>query len=178
MRRRAIRICLAVVAMAFAVVACEPNNQGYEPTQPIAFSHAVHAGANQIPCIYCHYGVERGRFAGIPPAHVCMNCHSHVFTDKPEIQKIKHAIDTNTPIAWQRANFIPDFAYFDHQPHIRAGVACDDCHGPVASMGRVNQFAPLTMGFCLDCHRQKAAVAPLLGTAEVEILTDCATCHH
>ena len=166
------------LALALAAVACQPTNQGYAPDQPIAYSHAVHAGAMRIPCGYCHYGAERGRYAGIPPASVCMNCHSKVATDLPEVAKIREAIEKDEPIRWNRVHFIPDHAYFSHAPHVNAGLACQDCHGPIENMGRVEQWAPLTMGWCVDCHRTSGAGERLAGTAEAAVLTDCATCHH
>ncbi len=167
-----------LVGVLFA--GCEPTNQGYAPQQPIAYSHAVHAGANSIPCMYCHFGADEGRYAGIPPASVCMNCHEKVKPDSPEIAKIRKAIETNTPIRWRRVHFLPDHAYFSHQPHVTAGIRCQRCHGPVETMGKVAQWAPLTMGWCLDCHRAGPESERLAGAdpAEASLLTDCNTCHH
>jgi len=163
------------------LAACEPTNQGYAPAQPVKYSHAVHAGAMQVPCLYCHAGAERGRYAGIPPASICLNCHKQILPDNPEVLKVITAVEQNQPIAWVRVHNLPDFAYFNHSPHVQAEITCQTCHGPVESMGRVTQSAPLTMGFCLDCHRKGTASrgrgAPV-PAAQANRLTDCAVCHH
>jgi len=175
-----LRISL-LLAATLALTACEPNNQGYAPEQPIVYSHAVHAGALQIPCMYCHYAAERGRYAGIPPTQLCMNCHSQVLVDNPEIQKLAKAIETNTPIPWVRVHWLPDHVYFNHSIHVNAGIICQTCHGPVEQMGRVEQWAPLTMGWCVNCHRDNAPADVLAmpgALRQSNRLTDCVTCHH
>ncbi|MDR7130405.1 cytochrome c2 [Algoriphagus sp. 4150] len=135
--------------------------QGYAPTQPIAYSHALHAGTLEIECQYCHTGVEIGRSANIPSANICMNCHTHVQNVQgkegvsPEIQKIYNAIDNNQPIEWVRVHNLPDLAYFNHSQHVVVGeVECQTCHGPIQEMEVVGQHSSLTMGWCIDCHRQ------------------------
>ena len=173
-------LCLAALA---AVFGCEPNNQGYAPEQPIQYSHAVHAGAMKIPCQYCHYAAERSRYAGIPPAKVCLNCHEVVKKDLPEIQKVREAVASGTPIEWVRVHRVPDHVYFDHSVHVNdnAKGAWQTCHGPVEEMGRVTQWAPLTMGWCIQCHRDNSPVPPgqQAGTpVRASPLTDCAVCHH
>jgi len=178
LRLRPARLGLASLV---AVVACEPTNQGYAPEQPIVYSHAVHAGELQIPCQYCHFGAERGRYAGIPPTSVCMNCHMQVRTDHPQVQKLAHAIETGRPIEWVRVHWLPDHVYFNHSAHVIAGFACQSCHGPVQEMGRVEQWAPLTMGWCVNCHRDNAPDDVLAAPGAVRRanrLTDCVTCHH
>lgn len=160
--------------------ACEPTNQGYAPDQPITYSHAVHAGALSIPCQYCHFTAERGRYAGIPPSQVCMNCHQNMKSDDPEVIKLKTAHEVGAAIEWVRVHLVPDHVYFSHAPHVRAGIECQECHGPVESMGRVEQFAPLTMGWCLNCHRtggKPQAGEETLPRVDTH-LTDCTTCHH
>lgn len=173
---------VVVAILALALAACEPTNQGYAPTQPINYSHAVHAGGLRIPCLYCHYGAERGRHAGIPAASVCLNCHRQVLPDHPEVVKVRAAVDSGQPIAWVRIHQLPDHAYFNHKPHVAAGVTCQTCHGPVEEMGRVSQHAPLTMGWCLDCHRKGSERAgagfATIRAAQANRLTDCAVCHH
>ncbi len=156
-------------------MSCEPNNEGYAPAQPIEYSHAVHAGSMQIPCQYCHYSASTSRHAGIPPAQICMNCHSHVKPDHPEVLKVKAALDSGEPIRWVRVHEVPDHVYFNHSAHVNKGVACEQCHGEVSSMGRIQQWAPLTMGWCLDCHRG-APDTP--AHDQGGRLTDCAVCHH
>lgn len=180
-------LVLQVLALASAAApgaGCEVNNQGYEPQQPIEYSHAVHAGRYQIPCQYCHFGAERSRHAGIPPASVCMNCHSRVLTTSPAIQAIARAVRTDQPIRWVRVHRLPDFVYFNHSWHVQQGVACQTCHGPVQEMARVRQDQPLTMGWCVSCHRQRnarlagdAGVIPA-SQSERAASIDCAACHY
>jgi hypothetical protein len=167
---------VSAVVAGIMLSACEPTNQGYQPRQPIIYSHAVHAGDLQIPCQYCHFSAERGRFAGIPPASICMNCHKQVQQEHPEIIKIATAIEAGEPIAWVRVHRLPDHAYFNHSIHVAADVACQTCHGQIQEMALVRQEAPLTMGWCLSCHRAQPVdfgVNPRVGR-----LTDCVTCHH
>ncbi len=135
--------------------------QGYAPTQPIAYSHKLHAGTLEIECQYCHTGVEIGKSANIPSPNICMNCHTHVQNVQgaegvsPEIQKIYDAVDNNTPIEWVRVHNLPDLAYFNHSQHVKVGgIECQTCHGPIQEMEVVGQHSALTMGWCIDCHRQ------------------------
>ena len=169
------RLSALVVGLVLASAGCEPNNQGYAPDQPIKYSHALHAGAMQIPCQYCHFSAERGRHAGIPPAKVCMNCHTQVKPDLPEVMKIKAALDSGQPIPWVRVHKVPDHVYFNHSVHVSKGVACQDCHGQCQEMDVMQQWAPVNMGWCIDCHR----TSPLLEEpSRGGPLTDCAVCHH
>jgi hypothetical protein len=186
LRSRSLLRLALLAAVLGGVAACEPTNQGYQPEQPVAYSHAVHAGGQEIPCTYCHYGAERGRYAGIPAASVCMNCHTQIQPDNPEIVKVVQAIDQRDPIEWYRVHKLPDHAFFDHSAHVVAGgLECQDCHGPVEAMGLVRQEEPLTMGWCLDCHRQQDLPAsdpspeapPGLVPAVGANLEDCSTCH-
>lgn len=129
--------------------------QGYAPKQPIAFSHKLHAGEHQIDCNYCHTTVYESKSASIPSANICMNCHSQVKTESAEIQKIYRAIERNEPIQWVRIHNLPDLAYFNHSQHTQVGgVECQTCHGPIQEMDVVYQYSPLTMGWCIDCHRE------------------------
>lgn len=142
--------------------------QGYQPVQPIKFSHKVHVAQNKISCNYCHTGARNGKVAGIPPASTCMNCHKYVsegpLTGTVEIAKIYKALDYNTetqtygnnpqPIEWVRVHNLPDHAYFNHAQHVSVGkVECQTCHGPIQEMDEAKQFSPLTMGWCVECHR-------------------------
>ncbi len=136
-------------------------HQGYTPEQPIAYSHALHAGTLEIACQYCHTGVEIGKSANIPSANICMNCHTHIQNLEgkegisPEIQKIYDAVDNNKPIEWIRVHNLPDLAYFNHSQHVKVGgIECQTCHGPIQEMEVVGQHSSLTMGWCIDCHRQ------------------------
>ncbi|PWT81659.1 MAG: cytochrome C [Blastocatellia bacterium] len=173
------------------------NNQGYEPIQPIAFSHKLHAGDMQISCVYCHLGAETSRYAGIPAVSTCMNCHKTVTAsaaqqraraaESPELRKLYDALALDKklapvpgaipkPIAWQRVHQLPDFVYFDHRGHVSAGVGCQNCHGPVDSMDRVRQVETLAMGWCVNCHRA-ANISGVAGKP-VYASTDCVTCHY
>jgi len=131
----------------------EYTDVGYRPTQPIDYSHKVHAGDLGIDCRYCHTTVEISASANIPPTQTCMNCHTLV---KPESEKTAPLLaswQTGKPIEWVRVHMLPDYAYFDHSTHISVGVGCVSCHGNVAEMEKVTQVEPLSMSWCLDCHR-------------------------
>jgi hypothetical protein len=187
-----------------------PGNQvGYEPIQPIAFSHRQHAGDLQIACIYCHSGADRSRHAGIPAASLCMNCHRLVTASpdavlqevqlarqanrppqpviSPELTKLYDSLGLDGkmqpdpakkpyPIPWVKVHALADFACFDHRPHVNAGVECQQCHGAVQTMERVRQIEDLSMGWCVNCHRQ-TGVAGVDGK-KVKPSTDCAACHY
>lgn len=128
--------------------------QNYQPEQPIAFSHKIHAGDYEIDCQYCHTGVEIAKSANIPSVNICMNCHSSIKTDSKEIQKLYAAQESGEPIEWVRVHNLPDLAYFNHSQHVNVGeIDCQTCHGEIQEMEVVKQFAPLTMGWCIDCHR-------------------------
>ncbi|MEO9966369.1 MAG: c-type cytochrome [Reichenbachiella sp.] len=129
--------------------------QGYQPDQPIAFSHKIHAGDYKIDCNYCHTGVRKSKNANIPSPNICMNCHSSIKTESEEIKKIYAAIEKNEPIEWVRIHNLPDLAYFNHSQHVQVGkIECQTCHGPIEEMEKVSQYAPLTMGWCINCHRE------------------------
>lgn len=198
MTSRIVTIVL-VIAIVFTAIAMAPrivamrlpgNHAGFEPVQPIAFSHRLHAGELNIACLYCHSGAEVSRHAGTPAASTCMNCHRFITAPRsmvraeeelakkqhrkprpvtsPELRKIYRALNTNQPIAWTRIDQTPAFVYFNHSAHVNAGVQCQTCHGPVETMERVRQIESLNMGWCLNCHRTNARHPS----------TDCSTCHH
>ncbi len=145
---------------------------GYQPVQPIKFSHQLHAGINKVDCQYCHSGAYSSKNASIPSLNVCMNCHNYVKASEkydgktsPEIMKIYSALDynedtqvygTNTkPVEWIRIHNLPDLAYFNHSQHVSvAGIECQKCHGPIQTMEEVYQYSPLTMKWCINCHRE------------------------
>lgn len=135
-------------------------HDGYKPVQPVAFSHKLHAGQYKINCQYCHVGVERGKSATIPSANICMNCHNHIEEGpkygKKEIAKVREAYEKNKPIEWVKVHNLPDLVYFNHAQHVKvAGLECQECHGPIEEMEEVYQYSRLTMGWCVNCHRQK-----------------------
>lgn len=166
------------------------NNVGYAPTQPIPFSHKKHAGLYNIPCMYCHANVEKSKHATVPSMNVCMNCHSVVKPDSPHIQKLKEHYAKGEAFEWIKVNNLPDYVNFSHKRHVLKGVACETCHGDVKKMDVVRQDKPLTMGWCLDCHRGRttppnilkaanpagnpATGVPPHGVAPIS----CYTCHH
>jgi len=185
------------------------DQRGYEPEQPLAFSHRLHAGELQISCIYCHAGAEKSRHAGIPPASTCMNCHRFVTAAygsllaeseeaskanrpprrviSPELQKLYDALGLNEtmqrdpekpthPIAWTKVHTLPAFTYFDHRAHVQVGVDCQHCHGQVPNMERMRQEEDLSMGWCVNCHRE-ASQTGIVGKP-VEASTNCSTCHY
>jgi len=141
-------------------------HQGYQPVQPIKFPHDLHAGAMQINCQYCHSGAYKSKNASIPSLNICMNCHKTVKTESPEIQKIYAALgyDPKTskydstkarPMQWIRIHNLPDLAYFNHSQHVKVGkIKCQTCHGPVETMKEVYQYSPLTMKWCIQCHKR------------------------
>lgn len=135
-------------------------DQGYAPEQPIPFSHQVHAGQFNIPCGYCHGSAEYAAHSAVPELALCMNCHHAVKTDSPYIQKLTDHYKRGEPIAWVKVHTIPDFVHFNHRAHVNAGVACETCHGPVQEMDVVYQYEQLTMGWCLNCHRNDDYLQP------------------
>jgi nitrate reductase gamma subunit len=159
-------------------------SEGYAPVQPIAFSHRIHAGENHIPCLYCHFAAETSRHAGIPPSGVCMGCHGRLRVASAEVQKLKEAFAQRRPLRWVKIHSLPDFVFFNHSQHVRAGgLACRRCHGPIETMERVRQVSPLTMGWCLDCHRREQIVPAVQrrGGMPAHQATgglDCGKCHY
>ena len=143
------------------------DNVGYKPKQPIPFNHEVHAGKeHQIPCEYCHSSARRSPVAGIPPLNTCMGCHKFVKTEQDPIKFIAERYKANQPVKWTKVHDLPDFVRFSHQVHVLAKISCQECHGKVEKMGVAVQKAPLQMGWCVDCHRQKKASIA------------CLTCHY
>ncbi len=125
--------------------------------QPIPFDHRHHVRDDGIDCRYCHWAAERSPSAGLPSSELCMNCHSQVLNDSPILEPVRTSVAEDRPIPWVRVDRLPDFVYFDHSAHIAQGVGCEVCHGRVDLMPRVRQVRPLTMGWCLDCHRDPAS---------------------
>lgn len=183
-----ITITGALVLLQGAVFRWPGNQQGYAPVQPISFSHKIHAGDNRIPCLYCHSAAEKSGVAGIPAASTCMNCHSQVLKDSPEIKEIALALAHDRPIEWVRVHNLPRHVTFDHSRHVVAGIGCRQCHGPVETMTRVEQSETLSMGMCLSCHRShrevtldeagKPVIAREAAPKRLMASTDCVVCHH
>ena len=126
---------------------------GYSPKQPVPFSHKIHAGNLGMDCRYCHYNIEKGAVAGVPPTQVCMNCHTQVKPDSMKLKLIQESWKTDKSVEWVRIHKLPDYVYFDHSAHLTAGIGCASCHGRIDQMTQVRMEKPLSMGWCLDCHR-------------------------
>lgn len=160
--------------------------QGYAPEQPIPFSHAIHAGKLKISCLYCHSGASKSDVAGVPALNVCMNCHNDVRND-PEGKPIQALAPLLTAwdgrgkpgarsIPWVRVHRLASYAHFSHRAHVDNNIRCQTCHGPVEGMDTMRQFSPLTMGWCVQCHRSKPSAATA-GWKHVGAPVDCTTCH-
>jgi len=130
---------------------------GYQPIQPVAFSHAIHAGQLGMDCRYCHTGVEKSWFSNIPAASTCMNCHNQVLKDDPRLALVRESAASGKPIEWIQIHKLPDFAYFNHSVHVNRGLSCVECHGRIDQMDEVYHAKPFSMSFCLECHRNPAA---------------------
>lgn len=142
-----------VVAYGFSP---RTTNVGYQPEQPVPFSHLVHAGELGMDCRYCHTTVERAAKAAIPPTQVCMGCHTSIHKESPLLEPLRHSFETGMPVPWVRVHDLPDYSYFDHSAHVTRGVSCVECHGRIDRMERVYQHEMLSMGWCLECHRDAA----------------------
>jgi hypothetical protein len=169
--------------------------------QEVPFSHQHHVAEDGIDCRYCHTSVEVSSFAGIPPTYTCMTCHSQLFTSSPILAPVRNSLARDEPLRWKRVNKLPDFVYFDHGIHVSKGVGCVSCHGRVDRMNLTYRAAPLTMQWCLACHRaperylrpldrvfdldwqppenQLALGRKLLVRYHIQTdrLTDCSVCH-
>ncbi len=150
--------------------------KGYAPEQPVPFSHQLHAGTLRVPCLYCHSGADRSRAAGVPGTEVCMGCHSVTRADKPAIQKLAEIHKAGGTLPWQRVHTLPDHVFFDHRPHVNAGVACQTCHGEVQNMTVLTRQMGMRMGSCLACHRDPHAALPK-DTKITRAAEHCTACH-
>lgn len=192
-------VLVLCAVLAWRAVTASPE-AGHTLEQPLPFSHKHHVGDDGIHCLYCHTSVEKSAFAGIPPLSTCMTCHSQLYTEQPALKPLITAFRNNVPLHWKRINKLPDFVYFNHGIHIAKGIGCASCHGQIDTMPLTTQTAPLTMQWCLDCHRHperhlrprnqvfnlhwQAANQLALGTrlvGEYHIdkrrLSDCSLCH-
>ena len=146
---------------------------GYQPNQPVLYSHKWHAGLMAMDCRYCHQKVEIGPAATVPSTETCMNCHSNVRTDSLRLASVFSSWDSGNPVPWKKVHLLPDFVYFSHANHISAGVGCSTCHGRIDQMETVRQVKPLSMGWCLECHRDAAPhVRPLNDITTMAYLED------
>ena len=187
---------LLVIAFVWYYFSPEFYEVGYQPEQPVPYSHALHVGQLGMDCRYCHSLVEVSEHANVPSTQTCMNCHTQVLPEDPRLLPVRQAYAENTPIRWIRVHDLPDYVYFNHSAHVSRGVGCESCHGRVDTMVKVSQEVPLTMGWCLDCHRDPEP--NLRDPANVTVMgytpqpgegafvkkslnlnppTDCSTCH-
>src|SRR5580698_4555731 len=134
---------------------CTPiyTRVGYEPIQPVAFPYSVHVTKLGLDCRYCHNGVEKSWYSNIPSTSVCMNCHTQVLKDDPRLAVVRESAATGRPIEWVQIHKLPDYAYFNHSVHVNRGVSCVECHGQINDMDEVHHDKPLSMTYCLTCHR-------------------------
>jgi len=144
---------LYVVLMVAYGFSPKTTDVGYQPEQPVPFSHLIHAGELGIDCRYCHTSVEDSSHSVIPPTQTCMNCHSQVHLESKALEPVRQSWETGEPIEWVRIHDLPDYAYFNHAAHVNRGVSCVSCHGRVDRMEEVYQHEPLSMAWCLECHR-------------------------
>lgn len=170
---------LALAGTGMVAAGVGPFDDSIE--QPIAFPHDVHAGENQIPCMYCHYTADRSADAGIPAMSVCAGCHlpggaPMVAADQPAVQQLTEYWEQGEPIEWVRIHDLPDHAHFPHNMHVNAGLECQQCHGAVETMEEVEQVASLDMGWCIECHQDPPEPVREAGTEAVRI--DCTVCHY
>jgi hypothetical protein len=175
------------------------TNQGVARVQPVQFSHSHHVGSMGIDCRYCHTTVETSSFANIPPTKTCMNCHSQIWTNSPELEMVRASYRTDESIPWVRVHDLPDYVYFNHSIHIKKGVGCETCHGRIDQMPLTYQKSSLEMRWCLDCHRnpekyvrprsevftmgykyppnQEEVGLQLIKDYQIQRLETCYTCH-
>jgi hypothetical protein len=176
---------------------------GYQPTQPVPFSHALHVGDLGMDCRYCHNTVERAAFAALPATQTCMNCHTSIKPESPRLAPVRESWTKGSSVPWVKIHDLPDYAYFNHSAHVNKGVGCVTCHGRLDQMEQVYQVKSLSMSWCLDCHRapekylrteseitsmnytapggnQLAAGKELkheFGIRDATYMTSCSTCH-
>jgi hypothetical protein len=156
---RASIILVIIVIAVVSWVAAEIYRAGYTTNvslpreQPVPFSHEHHVNGLGIQCAYCHTSAERSSFAGIPPTHTCMTCHSQIWTTSPMLRPVRESYRTQRPLQWYRVHDLPDFVYFNHSIHLSKGIGCETCHGRVDLMPLVWKENTLFMGWCLECHR-------------------------
>lgn len=175
------------------------TNQGIHRAQPVPFSHQHHVAGLGIDCRYCHTSVETSSFAGIPPTSTCMNCHAQIWTTAAMLEPVRASFRENKPIVWSRVHRLPDYVHFNHSIHVNKGIGCASCHGRVDKMNLIYQASPLTMEWCLNCHRnpekhirpreevfnmawqpknQETEGPRLVKAYNVQKLTHCSTCHY
>jgi hypothetical protein len=174
---------------------------GYQPIQPVTFSHATHVDQLGMDCRYCHSAVEKSWYSNVPTVGLCLNCHNQVLKDDPRLVLVRESAASGKPIPWVQVHKMPEFVYFNHSVHVTRGISCVECHGQINLMDEIRHAHPLSMSFCLSCHRDPAAklrppdkITDLNGKAEtpeqqramgeklmhdwkVQSLQSCSACH-
>jgi hypothetical protein len=140
-------------AVAYCALRPEFTRVGYAPEQPVPFSHELHVGKLGMSCVYCHSNVERSPHATVPNTQTCMNCHQTIKANSPLLSKVRESYEKGVPVEWERVHRLPDYAYFNHAQHVNRGIGCVSCHGQVNEMPVIVHEKPLSMGWCLSCHR-------------------------
>lgn len=190
---------LYTVGMLYYGIHPQAMDIGYQPVQPVPYSHAVHVGQLGMDCRYCHNTVEESAFASVPPTQTCMNCHNAVQPASTKLEPVRESYASGMPVEWIRVHDLPDFVYFNHSAHVTRGVGCVECHGRVDRMEEVYWDKPLSMAWCLECHRapdarlrpveevtnmewkapEDPAVfgAKLRAAKDINPPTDCSACH-
>lgn len=194
-------VTLILVAMIWIV----PNTNyvtqvGFTPPQPVPFSHKHHVSDDGIDCRYCHTSAETSADAGMPSTHICMSCHSQIWTHASVLAPVRQSMAQDVPLHWNRVYTLPDYVYFDHSIHVAKGIGCTECHGPIGDMPLTYRATSLHMGWCLACHRDPAphlrprdavfdphwhrtattpSGAQLMAAYHIHpaTLTDCSVCH-
>lgn len=194
--------CLLPAAAILAVALTSSpyaTGVGSVPQQPVPFSHQHHVAGLGIDCQYCHTTTDRSSFAGLPDTATCMTCHSRLWTRADLLAPVRASYESNKPLAWTRVHDLADFVYFNHRSHVTNGIGCESCHGRVDTMPLIRQVEPLTMQWCLDCHRdpmphlRPANAITVMGydlgeaseqrqlardyNLQFDRLTECVTCH-
>ena len=127
---------------------------GYQPEQPVPFSHALHSGQLAIDCRYCHTTVENAKHSAVPATETCMNCHSKLHTQSEKLAPVRASWESGNPVEWVRIHDLPDYVYFNHAAHVQRGIGCVSCHGRIDHMEVVVQHETLSLGWCIECHRE------------------------
>jgi hypothetical protein len=190
-----------LIGMLYYATPTLTSSKGYSPEQPVAFSHAYHAGELAMDCRYCHTTVDKAAFAAVPPTATCMNCHTRIVPNSPKLTLVKESYASGDPIPWVKIHDLPDYVYFNHSAHVARGVSCVSCHGRVDRMEQVYQAKSLTMAWCLECHRnpdphlrppelvtdldwepsdeaeREALIKEVKDRLQINPSTDCSTCH-
>jgi hypothetical protein len=163
---------LAAASLALAQSFSVELGNRHGPAQPIRFPHDIHAGKLGMDCLYCHYGADKSPVANVPPVSTCMGCHKMAVTDRPEVQKLAGYWQRGEAIPWVHVYWLPDYVKFNHERHVKAGLSCQTCHGPVQTMKVVYRYSSLKMGWCVGCHRQHQ------NDPRFPASMDCLICHH